>query len=478
MDSQSAPVRLEPAKLSRRRCLQAGLLSIGGLGLAELFRLRALGQSEAAAEAAPEAANSSAARTRSDASPGGKISDPAVILLFVHGGPSHLETYDMKPAASAEIRGPFQPIATNVSGIEVCEHLPKHAKIADRFTLIRSCCHDEADHFAGHRRFLSGYGKLKPGFGYESYYPQVGAVANRLLQGRRRGILPAVSVGGVVVNGPDYAAGVSEGYWSSVYRVPIVNGGLRDASLNVDPRRLEDRLALQQGFDRLRRTAERSEMMDAMDEFQRRAYEVLTTGKAQEAFDLSREPEAVRDAYGDGWGRDALVARRLVEAGVSFVTLRSPGGGPNSMAHDWDDHAVNWDMRNAMLARLPQYDQVVTTLIEDLYRRGLDRRVLLVVTGEFGRTPRLEFKDGRIGRDHWPGAMSILMSGGGIRTGQIIGATDHMGAQPSRDRFDPHDLLATIYRHLGIDHKLHIPDPSGRPIALTNGRPIDALYRG
>lgn len=445
-----AATRYVPGRLSRRRCLQAGLLSIGGLSLGDLFRVRANGA------------------TRDD--------NPAVILLFVHGGPSHLETYDMKPEATAEIRGPFSPISTNVAGLDVCEHLPRHAQTARRFTLIRSCAHDEADHFAGHRRFLSGYGKLKPGFGYESFYPQVGAVANRLLQGRRAGMLPAVSVGGVVVNGPDYAAGVSEGYWSSVYRVPIVNGGLRDAHLNIDASRLGDRVALRQSFDQLRRAFDESDTMTALDQFERRAIEVLVSGKAREAFDLTLESAATRAAYGDGWGRDALVARRLVEAGVSFVSLRAPGGGPGSTAHDWDDHAVNWDLRNAMLARLPQYDQVVTTLINDLYERGLDRRVLLIVTGEFGRTPRLEFKDGRIGRDHWPGAMSILVSGGGIRTGQVIGATDRQGAQPSHDRFDPHDILATMYRHLGIDPHLHIPDPAGRPIALTHGNPIAALW--
>jgi len=180
--------------MSRRAYLQAGLLGLGGLSLSDLLRL------QAQAGSTPK-----------------KKDNPAVILLFAHGGPSHLETYDMKPGAPTEIRGPYRPIPTNVPGIEVCEHLPLHAKIADKFTLIRSCCHDEADHFAGHRRFLSGYGKLKPGFGYESNSPMVGAVVTRMLEGKSNGLPPALSINGVVVNGPDYAAGISEGYWPGMY---------------------------------------------------------------------------------------------------------------------------------------------------------------------------------------------------------------------------------------------------------------------
>lgn len=435
--------------LSRRDWLRVGFLGLGGLTLGTLERLQASGVAQK--------------------------KDTSVLLLFVHGGPSHLETYDMKPEASADIRGPFRPIRTRVPGIDVCEHLPRHATVAHRFSLIRSCTHDEADHFAGHRRFLSGYGKLKAGTGYESHYPQVGAVVNRLMHARQKGLPTALAVGGVVVNGPDYSAGISEGYWSGVYRVPIVNGGLRDASLRVGPKHLEDRLALKRSFDGLRRELDARDTMDVMDAFERRALDVMTTGATQRAFDLSREDVRVRERYGDGYGQEVLTARRLVEAGVRFVTVRAPGSGPGSKAHDWDDHAVNWDLKGAMLARLPRYDQVVTTLIDDLHDRGLDRKVLLIVTGEFGRTPRLEFKDGRIGRDHWPSAMSILISGGGMPMGQVIGATTSTGERPKERPLDPHDVLATIYHHLGIDHLHQVNDPTGRPIALTHGEPIREL---
>jgi hypothetical protein len=440
---------------SRRRVLRAGFLGLGGLSLASLLQLETQ---------AKEAGLSSSKRAKS------------VILYFAHGGPSHLETYDMKPEASTEIRGPFSPISTNVSGIDVCEYLPKHAQIADRFSLIRSCTHEEADHFAGHRRFLSGFGKLKPGFGYESYYPQVGAVANRLLKSGQRGLPAAVAVNGVVVNGPDYAAGVSEGFWSGMYRVPIVNGGLRDTHLSVEAARMNDRVSLRTSLDRFRRDVDRAGTMSVMDEFSSRALEVVMSGAAQKAFDLSQEDAKTRELYGPGEGQEALTARRLVEAGVRFVTFCSRGNGPNSNAHNWDDHAVNWDLPTAMHARLPAYDHIVTTLINDLYERGLDQDVLLIVTGEFGRTPRLEYKDCKVGRDHWPSAMSILISGGGMPMGQVIGSTDAIGSRPASRPLDPHDILATIYQFLGIDHLLHLPDPSGRPIALTHGTPIRELF--
>ena len=157
------------------------------------------------------------------------------------------------------------------------------------------------------------------------------------------------------------------------------------------------------------------------------------------------------------------------------MTVRAPGSSPDSRAHDWDDHAVNWDMLTAMRGRLPRYDHIVSTLITDLFERGMDRNVLLIVTGEFGRTPRLERMDGKIGRDHWPGAMSILISGGGMPMGQVIGSTDRIGGHPRERRLDPHDLLATIYHHLGIDHRLQFNDTTGRPVTICNGEPIREL---
>ncbi len=293
---------------------------------------------------------------------------------------------------------------------------------------------------------------------------------------KHRGLPPAVAINGVCVNGPDYSPGIAQGYWGTQYRVPITNFSLRDASLRVSSQRLDDRLGLLRQFDQVRRDLDRSGAMDSMDAFNTRAVEILTTNQARRAFDLSLEELKIREKYGDDYfGREALLARRLVEAGVSFVSVRVPGSGPGSMAHDWDDHAVNWDMLTAMKARLPRYDRVITTLINDLFDRGLDRKVLLVVTGEFGRTPRLENKDGKIGRDHYPGAMSILVSGGGLPMGQVIGATNQKGEYPIERRLDPQDILATVYKHLGIDHTQEFADPQGRPIALSQGTPLPEL---
>jgi uncharacterized protein (DUF1501 family) len=438
------------ARMSRRDWLRVGFLGLGGLTLGQLARLQAQGIAE----------------TR----------DTAVILLFAHGGPSHLETYDLKPDASDDIRGPYLPIQTSVTGIQIGEHLPKHARIADRFTLIRSCSHDEADHFAGHRRFLSGHGQLKPGTGYESYHPQVGAVVNRYLRASQRGLPSALAIGGVVVNGPDYAAGISEGFYSGIHRVPIVQRSLPDASLCVESQRFDDRLALNRQLDSMRRDLDSRGSMEVMDNYQRQAIEVLTSGATRRAFDISQESPRLRERYGEGYGQEVLVARRLVEAGVRFVTVCDRGNGPGSTAHNWDDHAVNWDMLTAMNARLPRYDQIVTTLIDDLHERGLTDRVLLIVTGEFGRTPRLERMDGKIGRDHWPSAMSILVSGGGMRMGQVIGATNRNGERPRDRQLDPHDILATVYHHLGIDHTHQHLDPTGRPHPLARGEVIRELF--
>ncbi|MFM9965390.1 MAG: DUF1501 domain-containing protein [Planctomycetaceae bacterium] len=446
------PLRLR-RMMTRRDSMRAGFLGLGGLTLAELLRHRASAATNGVAE----------------------NKDTAVILLFVHGGPSHLETYDLKPNAPTDIRGPFSPIPTNVPGLDVCELLPRHAQVADKYTIIRSVSHDQANHFEGHARFLSGYGQMKVGTS-ESHYPMVGPVVNRVLENKHRGMPAAVAINGVCVNGPDYSPGIAQGYWSSQYRLPICNFSLRDASLTVDSRKLDDRLSLQRSFDSLRRGLDQGGSMDALDAFNRRAIDILTTGKAQKAFDISQEDPKLRDKYGDDYfGREVLLARRLVESGVSFVSIRVPGSGPNSKAYDWDDHAVNWDMPTAMVARTPRYDHVVTTLIEDLFARGLDQKVLLIVTGEFGRTPRLEFKEGRIGRDHYPGAMSILVSGGGMPMGQVLGQTNRFGEHPVDLQHDPHDILATIYKHLGIDHTQEFLDPQGRPVPLTRGTPIREL---
>jgi len=438
--------------------LRAGLLGLGGMSLASLLRERA-------------AADLSVAR------------DTSIIFLFLHGGPSQLETYDLKPLAPSEIRGPCMPIRTNAPGIELCELLPLHARTAHRFTLIRSCTHGEGGHFEAHGRFMSGHPGLKPGT-FESTHPQMGAIIGRALKSRVRGLPAAIGMGLVIYNSAygEYVPGIGEGYWSSAWRPPVVTkSGLPNSTLTVDGGRLSDRVGLLKQFDRIRHDVDQRGMMDSLDEFNRTAVDILTADKARKAFDLSAEDPRIVAQYGDEWGQNALVARRLVEAGVSFVTISVPGGVKAMDAPGWDDHAVNIDLPTIMRHRLPVYDQVVTTLINDIYERGLDQKVLVIAAGEFGRTPKGTLQPGTAskqlqwGRDHWPGAQSILISGGGFRMGQVIGATDGQAAYPSERPLDPQDLMATLYRHLGIDLDAHFPDGNGRPVAITTGTPIKEL---
>lgn len=268
--------------------------------------------------------------------------------------------------------------------------------------------------------------------------------------------------------------------------------GFSVKNLSVDQsasERLDDRSSLLKGFDRLRRNIDDSGVMTAMDQFNQQALTMLTSDQARNAFDLSKEPEALRDRYGrHAWGQRALMARRLVEAGCSFVTMVMENpyqSGVESLkagTYNWDSHAVNCHLFDDAKVRFPIYDQAVTALVEDLYNRGLDRKVLLVVTGEFGRTPRINSQIGtqtgtaQPGRDHWPQAMSMLLAGGGMRTGQVVGSTNAKGEEPKERPLTPNDLWATVYRHLGIDWTQSFLDYSGRPMPiLPFGEPISEL---
>jgi uncharacterized protein (DUF1501 family) len=218
----------------------------------------------------------------------------------------------------------------------------------------------------------------------------------------------------------------------------------------------------------VRRDLERSADVEARGRHYHAAVDLLTSSKAREAFDLTKESDATRERYGrTRWGQQLLLARRLVEAGVSAITtsLFQVEGG---VAGSWDDHAVNWDCFQAMKERAPVFDRAVTALVDDVYQRGLDRKVLVVVAGEFGRTPKISHTDGKAGRDHWPSAASILLAGGGIRTGEVVGATDRLGEYVSERPLEPNDLLATVYHHFGIDPTLELVDRTGRPIRILD----------
>lgn len=461
-----------PGPLSRRSFLQVGALGVGGLGLSDVLRLRAQ------------------ARTIETAAP-----DTSLIFIWLPGGPPHMETYDMKPDAPEDYRGEFRPISTNVPGMDVCELLPLHTKVADRFTLIRSIAHEFADHGGGHKRFLTGRMPATP-TGFVNDAPAVGSIVAKMREHLNVGLPNYISGTNPGRAGVDvYSFGAA--YLGPAYTPFNVPGDPSEANFEVKnlalapemSDRLDDRVRLLQGFDKLRRNIDQSGAMDAMDQYNQKAVGLLTSEKARQAFDLSQESEALRDKYGrHAWGQRALLSRRLVEAGCSFVTMvmENPyqSGIPQLKegVYNWDSHAVNCHLFHDARVRMPIYDRAISALVEDLYDRGLDKKVLLVVTGEFGRTPRISSQPGtqtgvmQPGRDHWPGAMSVLVAGGGMRTGQVVGSTNSKGEHPQERPLTPNDLWATVYRHLGIDYTYALPDHSGRPMPiLPFGEPISEL---
>lgn len=418
----------------------------------------------------------------------------AVIMVFLPGGQSHLDTYDPKPEASSEYRGPFKTISTKIPGTRFTELMPLQAKIADKFTVLRSMNQTAGGHPAGTLQMLSGDPDTrdKPA----PRLPDWMSVAHylRSKDSHRAEALPNyVSVNPINASycGPAYLGeahapfSVSEDPNRPNFEVP--NIGLPD---EAETRRLSDRVALRRSLDKLERAFDRERELVALDEFESQAMAMLTNSNTRDAFDLSKEDVRTRDRYGrNRWGQQLLLARRLVEAGVEIITssLHGPLCGRTQV---WDDHAVDHHIFEALRFRMGNYDQAVSALIEDIYARGLDKRVLVVVTGEFGRTPKITFDRStgagdasgpagtlQPGRDHWPRAFSNIWAGGGIRTGAVIGATDKRGEDVIERPCSAGDFLATIYHHLGIDaSKVTINDFNGRPTPIVDhGRPIPEL---
>jgi len=454
-----------PANMSRREMMRVGLGGLSALSLSELLNQRSQAK-------------------------GADKQDTAVILVWLPGGHSHLETYDPKPQATSDFRGPYAPIETVVPGMEICELLPHHSRVADRFNLLRSVVHTGFCHQQGTHQLLTGFPervlRRKP------LYPDLFSITNRIRYRADRQIPNYVGVGPVNFLGPSYLGNAYDVF--AVTNDPnldsfsVNNLDQADAQTTTN---ISRRINLRKQLDQLKHRADYLSQMDALDTFEQQAFSVLTGSAATEAFNIKAESEKTRERYGrNRWGQQLLLARRLVEAGVDLVTAQFSGtlcGGVGN----WDDHPVNANCFEAIKYRLQFMDKAVAALIEDIYDRGLDRRVLVVVTGEFGRTPRISYKAStgkRIGsapagtvqpgRDHWPRATSILFSGGGMQTGQVIGRTDMRGEDPVERIVGRGDFLATIYQHLGIDFKhTAFKDYSGRPvpIMISEGRPIPEL---
>jgi hypothetical protein len=447
-----------PGPVRRREFLQAGLLATGSLSLADLLRAQACA--------------------------GALQRDRAVIMLYLHGGPSQLETWDLKPDAPIEYRSVFRPIATSVPGIEICEHFPLLAAQADRFALVRSVRHTMSSHSDGGIEVLTGKTPTRPDPASLSIseHPDLGSIASRV-HGQHPQALPryvamprttymtrpaylGLHHGALVVGDPS-----SREFKPPVAQLPAGQEG----------RGLDNRRALVRELDRLRGDHDLRGSLDGTDRFRELAFDMLTGPAVARAFDLASESDSLRDRYGRHlWGQSCLLARRLAQAGTSVITLYidTPRNGPEYT--NWDDHIMNagrpGHFAGFMERRLPYLDQALSALIEDIHRQGLEDQIMVVVLGEFGRTPRLSHNANGSGRDHWPDSQSILMAGGRLKTGQVVGATNSKAEYPVSRVLSPKDILATIYRHLEIDRHATFVDFSGRPIPiLAEGAPIAEL---
>jgi hypothetical protein len=425
--------------------------------------------------------------------------DFSVILFWANGGPSHIDIFDLKPQAPVEYRGPFRPIRTNVPGLEINELLPRLAQCADKFSLLRSLHHERAEHSGGSHRFLTGYPSKAANLNVAEY-PDIGSIVAHQLAAHQPAS-ESLDIPPFVANTPSYGCG--PGYLGPSYAaympspnpitasgeneydpVPIYRTAETKGNLSISAggvMTLRRREALLETLDRLPAALDDSGSMAALDSFQQRAVSMLASERTRVAFDLSLEDQRTRERYGEThWGKSLLTCRRLVEAGVRFVQCQAefrlrPETGVTS---SWDDHAVNCHIFQALEEKLPVLDQSVSALVEDLHARGLDRHVLFLFCGEFGRTPRIssDKKINRPGRDHWPRAMSVFAAGGGLRMGQVIGATNSRAEEPTERAMNSNCLLATLYHRFGINTDTLLTDRTGRPLPiLPTGEPIREL---
>lgn len=421
---------------------------------------------------------------RARAAAGAERHETSVILFWMWGGPSQLETYDMKPDAPSEYRGPLRPIRTNVPGIEICEYLPLQAKIADKFSLIRSLHHDMSAHNDGSIEMLTGQTPARPDptSVARSEHPDFGMVASCVRGPRPDGLPQYVGV----QRAPFMTQSVYLGAAHRAFETgdpSRADWKPRNLTLvtGINNDRLDGRQDLLTQFDNFRRALDRE--AEGVEKFRAAAFDILTSPRVATAFDISSESPETRDRYGrHRWGQSCLLARRLAEAGVAVINVDATAPNDTTKHFSWDDHAGAFHLDYAQRERLPQMDEALTALIADLHDRGLNEKVLVIACGEFGRTPRVTHAptnfSGQIGlgRDHWPAAFSALIAGGGLRMGQVVGATNSKSEYPVADPVTPQDLMATIYRHLQIDPARTFDNFAGRPVPLlASGRPISAL---
>ena len=405
-------------QVTRRNFLAIGAFG-AGLSLSNLLRLRA-------AQLGPRRAGNKAA-----------------LMIYLPGGPPHLDMYDLKPSAPAEFRGEFKPIRTNVPGVEICELLPQQAQMWDKLTVIRSIV--AADEHSD-SEIMTGYSEA---VNRQAHHPSLGAVVSKVRPGQGD-VPPFVSLRGMSV-------GLEPGFLGIAHRAFAPTGpGYNSLRLveEVTPPSFSERKDLLASFDTLRRDLDGSGTMAALDKFQAKAIDMIASESVRKALDLGREPPRTRDRF-EGCER-LLTARRLIEAGVGCVTLALGA---------WDTHASNFKV---LRKQLPKFDRAIATLIADLHERSMDQDVVTIVWGEFGRTPRINANDG--GRDHWSPVMSALVAGGGLKMGQVVGSSSARGEFPKDRPYRTAQVLATIYHALGIDPAMTFPNEHGRPMYVLDDR--------
>jgi hypothetical protein len=447
---------------SRRQLLRVGGLGAFGLNLASLFQ-----------------AEARAARQASAAAPAPRLRH--CIVIYFYGGPSHLDTWDLKPDAPREVRGEFRAIATTAPGVRIGEHLPRCARVMHKMALVRSVHHTMRNHNAAAvealcgRTPLAGDGELLADGAND--FPCYGSVLSRQLP-RPRDVPSHVALPHVMYNVVKLP-GQSAGFLGSACSPLQISRDPNDPQFRADElelpddlplARLESRQALLTLIDRHRVRAERAGAAGALSAYQARALELLHSHSVRRAFDLSREPVPIRERYGrTRLGQSLLLARRLVQAGVRFVNVNDKVR--NGQLENWDSHQDNFArLKNDLL---PPADQALAALIDDLDEHGLLDSTLVVALAEFGRSPRIN-RDA--GRDHWPDCFSIVLAGGGVQGGAVYGASDRFGAYPAADPVTPGDLAATLYWYFGIDPTTEMRDLTGRPYHLADGQPLRRLF--
>jgi hypothetical protein len=417
---------------TRRDFLKVGALGLGGLALPDLLRARATARAA-----------------------GKSVRNTSVVWLWLGGGPTQVETFDPKPDAPAEFRSTVGHVSTAIKGVEIGGVFPMIAARADKMAFVRSFAHDNSGHGGGTHWVMTGYNFPPADSGLPQVKPGLGAVVAR----HRGANNPATGLPTYVRLSSTYGDGPS---WLGASYAPFDTSGnaRRNMNLSVAQDRLTDRKSLLKTFDTLDREIDKSGLVQGLDSFESQAFDLLKS-RAREAFEVGRESPRTRDLYGNGLGQQMLLARRLCEAGAGFVTL----------------HFGGWDMHGAVAQGMkqlgPQVDRAVSAFVEDCADRGLDKDVLLVITGEFGRTPRI---NGGAGRDHWAPLSTLALAGGGLKVGQVVGESTAKAEVPKTTPIRPQDLMATVFHVLGVPQDLQYKDPSGRPVSMIDGgKPIAEL---